>query len=82
MSKTGAKPYMELSPYEKKINKLIPKAEAEAKAMCKKTGKRFEQRQSDPENKWSAKIQHCFETEYFHKAINRLAFKAGLRSYK
>ena len=81
MSEFG-KPKADQNDYEKAINALIPLAEEEAKAECRRTGKRQEKRKSDPSNRWSATFTYSFESEFFHKAINRLAFEAGLRSFQ
>ena len=58
--------------YEKEINALIPMAEKEARAKVNYIGVRSEPRDG---------YNHCFFTEYFHRAMIRLAIENGLRSF-
>ena len=69
--------------YELEINALIPIAETEAKKIVELSGKRSEKRVG-VRDKVTGKYQyynHCFFTEYFHKAMKRLAIEAGLRTF-
>lgn len=62
--------------YEKQINKLIPAAVKDANESVRGIGKQSEMRTS-VDGRWLR--VHCFFTEYFHKAMNRMAREAGLR---
>jgi hypothetical protein len=67
---------MEKTDYVSKINALIPIAEAEAKVKVQELGMASEPRPgADGKN-----YNHCFFSEFFHKAMKRLAMDAGLRS--
>lgn len=67
---------MENTDYVSKINALIPTAHAEAKSKVVKLGKTSEIRPG----KDGKDYNHDFFSEFFHKAMNRLATDAGLRS--
>lgn len=62
--------------YEKRIDALIPIAEEEATKKVKAFGRRFEQRIGELDGKL---YTYCFWTKYFHRAMNRLAARAGIR---
>ena len=67
--------------YEEEINALIPQAEKEALERIAGRAKKSEKRPGVgkfPSGK-PIPYSHCFFTEYFHKAMNRLAHEAGLR---
>ncbi len=63
--------------YEYDINLLIPLAVKEARAKASFTGLTFEKRPA----KLGGTYNHCFYTEYFHRAMKRLAVEAGLRRF-
>ena len=63
--------------YERKINDLIPQAEREANKKLKNLIEKFEIRIGNGGRKY----RHCFRSEFFHKAMNKLAFTSGLRSW-
>ena len=66
-----------MSAHEKAINGLIPSAESEADEKVKQLGKRVEVRHGSDGKPYN----HCFWTEFFHKAMNRMAYAAGLRTF-
>lgn len=58
--------------YEKAINALIPAAVSEAKSETKFM----------PSPTVNVRgYNHCYFTEFFHKAMTRLAIEAGLRRF-
>jgi hypothetical protein len=65
-----------LSDYEKSINALIPLAASEADAKVVALGKKTTLREgADGERfRWS------FWSQFFHTAMNQMAYDAGLRS--
>jgi len=63
--------------YERSINLLIPMAMREAFLRKDALGKKFERRQGADHRKYN----HCFITQFFHEAMNRLAIEAGLRTF-
>jgi hypothetical protein len=65
-----------LTKYEQDINSLIPIAEKEAKAKAKEFGKLNELKPGVDGRTYF----HCFFSEFFHQAMNRLAFESGFRS--
>ncbi len=64
-----------LSDYEKSINALIPAAESEADLLVAAFGKKSEIRIGVD----GAKFAWSFWTEFYHKAMTRMASEAGLR---
>ena len=58
------------------INAFIPAAEAEALNKVLDTGVRYEIRRGVDGKKTH---KHCFKTQYFHEAMNRMTRRAGLR---
>ena len=76
-----------MTEYEKQINALIPKASKIADQRVRKLppNKRSEERksaQAQREINGRHYYYHCFWSQFFHKAMNELAFAAGLRSWK
>lgn len=65
-----------MNDYKEKINALIPIAEREANLKLEGVPKKSEYRVGI----CGSKYQHCLWTEFFHKAMNRLAKEAGYRS--
>ena len=63
--------------YEIAINRLIPMAEKEAKVKVKQIGVKSEPRPG----KVQPFYNHCFRTEFFHKAMSRLAIENELRRF-
>lgn len=63
--------------YELAVNKLIPLAVAEAKKMVWLTGVRT----AMMPGKLSPTYNHCYFTEYFHKAMKRLTIENELRKF-
>lgn len=59
------------------INKLIPLAEREAKAKVNVMGIKNEPRPG----KLQPFYNHCFFTQFFHKAMIRLAIENELRTF-
>ena len=57
------------------INSLIPKALKEAARKVKKSGKVFERRPATN----GLEYIHYFEAQYYHRAMNRMAKKEGIR---
>ena len=68
---------MPLTAQEIMMEELIPQAEVIAEKKLKKLKNKYESRPDGRGGKYS----HCFKSEFFHKAINRLAYSAGLRNY-
>ena len=66
-----------LTNHERAINEFIPEARQFADAKIRESGIGSETRKNkdkgDP-------YTHCFWTEHFHKEMNRLTIKAGLRN--
>jgi len=58
--------------YEIKINALIPTAEKEARERVDLIGVKSVSKGG---------YNHCLFTEYFHKAMKRLAIENGLRTF-
>lgn len=65
-----------MTEYEKNINSLIPAAELEASEMVASLGISSESRNGANGQPYN----HCFWTEFFHKAMNRMTLERGLRS--
>lgn len=66
---------MDSKPYEGKINSLIPKAVKEANRKIKD----LEEPTVIRRGKDDSQYVHHFWSEFFHQAMNRLAFEAGFR---
>jgi len=62
--------------YEHRINTLIPMAEKEANAKVALTCVKSVIRPSS-----TGHYNHCLFTEYFHRAMKRLAIENGLRAF-
>jgi len=65
--------------YERQIDALIPKAMKEAHQKRAALGQTYERRASH--GSAQGKYNHCFLTQFFHEAMNRLAREAGLRAF-
>ena len=63
--------------HQRKINALIPEAEKIAIQGINKLKSKFEIRPGIDGRTY----RHCFRTELFHGAMNKLAFQAGLRPW-
>ncbi len=66
-----------LTKYEKNIESLMALAEKEARLKVTNIGKAGELRPGFGGRTYF----HCFFTEHFHRAINRLAVENGYRSF-
>lgn len=66
-----------MNEYEKAVDALIPKAAKEARLKVVNLGIASEKRPGFDGRTYN----HCFFTEFFHKAMNRLTIKAGLRQF-
>lgn len=64
-----------MSKYTDSIDMLIPKAEEEANRIATLMGKKSENRPGVDGNPYT----YCYFTEFFHKAMNRMAKEKGLR---
>lgn len=64
-----------MTDYKRRINKLIPEAEEIAEKEARKHYRRFELRDGVRGSVYT----HCFKSELFHAAMDRLAKEAGLR---
>ena len=64
--------------YEEQINNLIPFATKTAKRKVERLSKSCEKRIN---NDGTPRL-HCFFTELFHKEMNKLAYKEGLRGWR
>ena len=70
--------------HTKTIDTLIPQAELEATKMVADLGEDYETRKrvigknKSGEDAFT-KYKHCFFTEFFHEAMNRLTKERGLR---
>lgn len=67
-----------MNAYEEKINSLIPAADEIAKLAMEQLGRVAEKRAGAG----GTTRLHCFKTEFFHRAMNKLAYDAGLRGWK
>lgn len=69
--------------YEYDINVLIPMAEKEAISKVNYTGVKSEKRPGakDHVSGKSLYYNHCFFTQFFHRAMKRLAIENGLRRF-
>lgn len=78
--KTQRKKYVrksDLSQHEQNIESLFNAAEKEATLKVTNIGKAGELRPGSGGRTYF----HCFRTEFFHKAMNRLAVEGGFRSF-
>ena len=67
--------------YEAQINALIPLAESMADARIKGMRKTHEKRSGKyREGNNGTEYIHCFWSQYFHEAMNKLAQERGLRA--
>ena len=62
--------------HAKKIDRLINPALSEAGRKVKELGKTEEIRMNETRG---ARYTHCFRTQFFHRAMNRMAKEKGLR---
>lgn len=69
--------------YENEIDKLIPTADKEARQKVNELGIKSESRVGafDKESGKCQFYNHCFRSEFFHRAMKRLAIEAGLRKF-
>ena len=62
--------------HEREVDSLIPKAIKAADRKLKKLPNKHEKRTGSD----GTPYKHCFWTEFYHEAMNRLTRKAGLRA--
>ncbi len=64
-----------MNDHERAVNEFFEKAEMKANKKVSKLTAAFETR----DGRGGGTYRHCFWTEFFHKEMNRLTKKAGLR---